>query len=156
MTDATPPDATPPDATPSGAAASDAAPLDVSGEALRAYFVRYAGAFEAFDAAAIAAHYAMPCLFVRGGQTEACLTVEALRESVESLLALHKTWDVRRARLAGVEVLEAAPGHVVARADWRLGRRGRIRWAYATTYVLTPHDEGAWRIASALTHDAPF
>ena len=141
---------TPPDPSVSASASPSA-----TADAMRAYFVRYADAFEAFDVDDIAAHYTMPCLFVRGGQTDACTSPEALRESIESLLALHKTWDVRRAKLKGVEVVEAAPLHLIVRADWRLGRKGRIRWAYSTTYVLVPDGSG-WRIASALTHDAPF
>ncbi|MEO0556596.1 MAG: hypothetical protein AAF170_00290 [Bacteroidota bacterium] len=129
---------------------------DVSTDTLRLYFERYAGAFEAFDASAIAEHYTMPCLFVRGGQPDVCTSPEALQVSIEALLDLHKTWDVRRAKLKTLEILETAPDHLIVRADWRLGRKGRIRWAYATTYVLVPTSDGDWRIASALTHDAPF
>lgn len=129
---------------------------EVSTDALRLYFERYAGAFEAFDASSIAGHFAMPCLFIRGGQPDVCTTNEALRVSVEALLDLHKTWDVRRAKLHSVTVLETGPNHLIVRIDWRLGRKGRIRWAYSTTYVLIPAKEGNWRIASALTHDAPF
>jgi ketosteroid isomerase-like protein len=129
---------------------------EVSTDTLRLYFERYAGAFETFDASAIAGHYAMPCLFIRGGQTDICASADALHVSVEALLDLHKTWDVRRAKLKALHVLETAPDHLIVRADWRLGRKGRIRWAYSTTYVLVPASEGDWRIASALTHDAPF
>lgn len=129
---------------------------EVSTDTLRLYFEHYAAAFETFDTDQIVAHYALPCLFVRGGQTDMCDSIDTLRVSVEALLDLHKTWDVRRARLKTIEVLESAPEHLIARADWRLGRKGRIRWAYATTYVLVPAEEDAWRIASALTHDAPF
>lgn len=129
---------------------------EISTDTLRLYFERYAGAFEAFNTEEIVAHYAVPCLFVRGGQTDVCASIDALRVSVEALLDLHKTWDVRRAKLKELSVLETAPEHLIVRADWRLGRRGRIRWSYATTYVLVPADEGEWRIASALTHDAPF
>ena len=129
---------------------------EVSTDALRLYFERYASAFETFDASAIAEHYAMPCVFIRGGQTDACTSSDALRVSVEALLDLHKTWDVRRAKLKKIDVLETAPEHLIVRADWRLGRKGRIRWAYSTTYVLIPASDGDWQIASALTHDAPF
>ena len=129
---------------------------EITTDALRLYFERYAGAFEAFDVDSIVAHYALPCLFIRGGQPEVSASEEALRVSVASLLDLHKTWDVRRAKLKKTEVLESAPDHMIVRADWRLGRKGRIRWSYSTTYVLVPAEEGNWRIASALTHDAPF
>lgn len=125
---------------------------------LRDYFSRYGAAFEAYDADAIAAHFALPALFVRDGVTVPVDSREALLESVEGLLALHRAWDVEKARVAHVTELESAPGHRIARVDWRLGRRvSRLGWTYATTYVLVPDDtEDGWQIAAALTHDAPF
>ncbi len=125
---------------------------------LRDYFKRYGDAFEAYDADAIASHFALPALFVRDGVTVHVDSREALMESVESLLALHRAWDVEKARVAHVTELEAAPGHRIARVDWRLGRRlSRLGWTYATTYVLVPDEtEDGWQIAAALTHDAPF
>lgn len=125
---------------------------------LRDYFMRYGAAFEAYDADAIAAFFALPALFVRDGVPVGVATPEALRESIDGLLALHRAWDVEKARVAYVEELEAAPGHRLARVDWRLGRRvSRLGWTYATTYVLVPDEtDDGWQIAAALTHDAPF
>ncbi len=125
---------------------------------LRDYFTRYGAAFEAYDADAIAAHFALPALFVRDGVPVGVSTPEALVESVDGLLALHRAWDVEKARVAAVTELERAPGHILARVDWRLGRRvSRLGWTYSTTYVLVPDDtDDGWRIAVALTHDAPF
>lgn len=128
---------------------------------LRLFFSRYGAAFEAFDAPLIADHYTLPALFVREGVPETVATAEALAESVEGLLALHRAWDVETARVASLAELERAPDHRVVRVGWRLGRRAsRLAWAYATTYVLVPdRRDGAprlWRLAAALTHDAPF
>ena len=125
-------------------------------DAVRAFFERYARAFEAFDAEFIAAGFVTPCLFVRDGHTEAAATPEAIAASVGHLLDLHRAWDVQTIRPDAVAVLEAGPAHVVARVDWTLGRsRSRLTWAYPTTYTLVPSD-GGWRIAAAVTHDAPF
>jgi hypothetical protein len=120
------------------------------------YFQRYAEAFEAFDADAIAACFTTPCLFVRDGSTEAASTVEAVTASVEALLALHRAWDVQTVHVTEVAVLETGPGHTIARVRWALSRAAnRVPWTYATTYTLVP--AGAdWRIAVAITHDAPF
>ena len=83
-------------------------------------------------------------------------TAEAVTESVEALLALHRAWDVQKVHPDGVEVLEDGPAHAVVRVEWQLGRpRTRLRWLFATTYTLVPTD-GGWRIAVAVTHDAPF
>lgn len=127
-------------------------------DALRAYFDRYAAAFEAYDAPAVVAHYAVPALFVRDGVPTTLDTPEGLLDSVERLLDLHRAWGVETSRVAGMTEIEAAPAHRVVRIDWRLGRRAsRLRWTYTTSYVLVPDpDETAWRIAAALTHDAPF
>ena len=125
-------------------------------EDVRPFFERYAAAFAAYDAEAIAAGYVLPCLFVRDAQTVAVATPEALDASVGQLLDLHRAWDVQTVRAAEVAVLEQGPGHALARVDWSLGRaKSRLRWQFATTYVLVPADDG-WRIASAVTHDAPF
>lgn len=131
-------------------------------DALRATFDRYAAAFEAYDAPAIAAHFAVPALLVRDGVPTTLGTPEGLLDSVERLLDLHRAWGVETSRVAGLTEIEAAPAHRVARVDWRLGRRAsRLRWTYTTTYVLVP-DGGSpdaapgWLIAAALTHDAPF
>ena len=106
---------------------------------VRTFFERYAAAFEAYDAAAIAACFATPCLFVRAGQTEAAADEAAVTASVEALLDLHRGWDVGRADPAEVAVLEEGPGHAIARVGWRLGRPGtRVEWAFATTYALVP------------------
>jgi hypothetical protein len=127
---------------------------------LRPFFERYGRAFEAHDAGAIAACYAVPCLLVRDGTTVAHETGGGVEASVRSLLDLHRAWDVQTARPADVVVLEATPGHTVARVDWRLGRKGsRLAWTYSTTYTLVPAANGAapdWRVAVAVTHDAPF
>ena len=123
---------------------------------LRAYFERYAAAFEAFDAAAIAGHYATPALLVRDGVPTTLASPEAVLDSVERLLDLHRAWGVETARVAAVAEVEAAPEHRIARVDWRLGRRAsRVRWTYTTTYVLVQADADG-RIVAALTHDAPF
>ena len=120
------------------------------------FFERYAEAFVAYDADAIAACYLTPCLFVRDGHTEALGSGGAVAESVEALLALHRAWDVQTVRPDEVEVLEDGPAHAVVRVDWKLGRpRTRLRWLFSTTYTLVPADDD-WRIAVAVTHDAPF
>lgn len=125
---------------------------------LQAYFERYAAAFEAYDAAAIAAHYAVPALLVRDGVPTTLDSPAAVRDSVERLLDLHRAWGVETSRVAAVAEVEAAPEHRIARVDWRLGRRAsRVRWTYTTTYVLVQAADGAdGLIAAALTHDAPF
>ena len=120
------------------------------------FFERYARAFEAYDTGAIVGVFTTPCLFVRDGTTEAVETPEALHESVEALLQLHRAWDVQKTRPRDVHVLEVTEGHAVVRVDWRLGRkRTRIRWGFSTTYTLVPGADD-WRIATAITHDAPF
>lgn len=125
-------------------------------EALAPFFEAYAQAFEAFDAPAIAAHFVTPCLFVREGATEAAGSTEAVAESAEALLALHRAWDVQHVRVAEITLLQHGPRHTMARVDWALSRRGsRMRWTYATTYTLVPGGDD-WRIAVAVTHDAPF
>lgn len=125
-------------------------------EALAPFFERYAQAFEAFDADAIAERFAVPCLFVRDGVTEAATSRQTVTDSVEALLALHRAWDVQRARIAEITLLQHGPHHTMARVDWALSRRGsRMRWTYATTYTLVPWGDD-WHIAVAVTHDAPF
>ena len=124
--------------------------------ALRAFFVRYGAAFETYDAAAVAAHFATPALLVRDGVPTALAEPADLLDSVERLLDLHRAWGVETARVAAVAEVEAAPEHRIARVDWRLGRRAsRVRWTYTTTYVLVQADADG-RIVAALTHDAPF
>ncbi|WP_420456339.1 hypothetical protein [Rubrivirga sp.] len=122
---------------------------------LGAFFEAYARAFEAYDADAIAACYVTPCLFVRDAETVVQDSAEGVVASVRSLLDLHRAWDVQRIRPAEVVTVEAGPAHAVARVGWRLGRaRSRVAWSFATTYTLVPND--GWRIAVAITHDAPF
>lgn len=123
---------------------------------LRPFFERYAAAFEAYDAGAVAAHFAVPALLVRDGVPATLDSDAAVLDSVERLLDLHRAWGVETSRVAGLTEIEAAPAHRLARVDWRLGRRAsRLRWTYSTTYVLVPAADD-WRIAAALTHDAPF
>jgi len=126
-------------------------------ETLRPFFERYAEAFEAYDADTVAGCFVMPCLFVRNGATEAVATRAGVVASVRELLALHRAWDVQTIAPAAVVVLEDGPRHALVRVDWRLGRtRSKMSWSFATTYALVPDAETDWRIAAALTHDAPF
>ncbi len=120
------------------------------------FFERYAQAFEAYDADAITAFFQTPCLFVRDGTTEASATPEDVAESVHELLALHRAWDVQTTAPDELAVLEEGTRHAIVRVGWKLGRtNSRVAWAFATTYTLVP-DGDDWRIASAITHDAPF
>ena len=120
------------------------------------FFGRYAQAFEAYDADAITSFFQTPCLFVRDGTTEASATPEEVAESVRDLLDLHRAWDVQTAAPGEVAVLEEGARHAIARVGWTLGRtNSRVAWTFATTYTLVPDDDD-WRIASAITHDAPF
>ena len=124
-------------------------------DAIDSFFDAYARAFEAYDADAIVACYVVPCLFVRDGQSVAVPSEAGVTESVAALLDLHRAWDVQTVRPDAVTVLEEGPGHTLTRVDWRLGRSAsRMGWSFATTYTLVPGD--AWRIAVAITHDAPF
>ena len=124
-------------------------------ESVRPFFEAYARSFAAYDAHAIAAAYVTPCLFVRDGVPVAVPGAAELAESVDALLALHRAWDIQTVRASEVTVLEQGPGHALARVDWRLGRtKSRMAWTFATTYTLVPGD--GWRIAVAITHDAPF
>lgn len=126
-------------------------------QSARAFFERYATAFEAFDAPAVAAQFVVPCLFVRDGATTVAAEAGAVETSVRELLTLHKAWDVQTIAPDAVVLLEDAPGHAIARVDWRLGRtRSKLSWSFSTTYTLVPSGDGDWRIAAAVTHDAPF
>lgn len=122
----------------------------------RAFFDRYGAAFEAYDAAVVASHFAVPALLVRDGVPTVLADDAAVLDSVERLLDLHRAWGVETCRVADLADIEAAPAHRLVRVNWRLGRRAsRLRWTYTTTYTLVPHGDD-WRIAAALTHDAPF
>ena len=124
-------------------------------ESVRPFFEGYARAFAAYDAGAIAGAYVTPCLLVRDGAPVAVSDAGALAASVDALLALHRAWDIQTVRASEVTLLEQGPGHALARVDWRLGRtESRMAWTFATTYALVPGD--GWRIAVAITHDAPF
>ena len=120
------------------------------------FFERYGRAFEAYDADAITEFFLTPCLFVRGGTTEASATPEEVAASVRALLDLHRAWDVQTAAPSEVTVLEEGDHHAIARVGWMLGRtNSRVAWSFATTYTLVAGPDD-WRIASAITHDAPF
>lgn len=124
-------------------------------ESVRPFFEAYARAFAAYDADAIAATYVTPCLFVRDGVPVAASDADGIAQSVDALLALHRAWDIQTVKASEVTLLEQGPGHALARVDWRLGRKkSRMAWTFATTYTLVPGD--GWRIAAAITHDAPF
>lgn len=123
---------------------------------VNSFFERYGQAFEAYDADAIAACFLTPCLFVRDGTTETSTTPDEVAASVRALLDLHRAWDVQTATPAEVTVLEEGGHHAIARVEWTLGRtNSRVAWAFATTYTLVAGADD-WRIASAITHDAPF
>lgn len=125
-------------------------------EGVRSFFDGYARAFAAYDADAIAACYVVPCLFVRDGQPVSAATEAELAASVAALLDLHRAWDVQTVRPDEVAVLEQGPDHATARVGWRLGRTtSRMAWTFATSYTLVPAGDG-WRVAVAVTHDAPF
>ncbi|HEX8297889.1 MAG TPA: hypothetical protein VF594_01910 [Rubricoccaceae bacterium] len=144
------------------AAAGHPAPDDAwDAEArIHAMLDAYGAAFEAYDAPAIAAHFAVPTLLVRDGTTTTLESPADVLDSVERLLDLHRAWGVETARIAALAIVETAPAHVIARVDWRLGRRAsRLRWTYTTSYVLVPGNgplPASPLIAAALTHDAPF
>jgi hypothetical protein len=117
------------------------------------YFEGYASAYDAFDAAAIAAHFAVPSYILHQDRAApAFATREALVANMERLNAINRESRYGRATFAPPSVIAFAPGHVLATVPWTIRDvDGAVLWRFTCTYNLVLQDDG-WKIVVCTNH----
>ena len=121
-----------------------------------AFFQSYVGAFEAFDARAIAGHFAFPCHMTSETGGEPDLRVipdeEGWRADVEGLVGFYRSAGVATARMLSASSTPLADGVEQAAIHWMLeDAGGGDVYDFHALYTLVAR-AGALRIA-ALAHD---
>jgi hypothetical protein len=122
---------------------------------IRTFFDSYRRAFERFDAAAIADHFAFPAHLRADGSKPELFVVRDRRawvEQLERFLGGYRALDVASARILGIAATELSPSLAHAAVRWRLGdSAGRTLYEFVSGYTLV-RVTGALRIA-AIAHD---
>lgn len=123
-------------------------------EELHRLFAAYAHAFDAFDAAGIAAFYHLPCLMVRASSVALFTTCDALQKNMEDLLAMHRLQDFGTAEFADLHVVDLEDALAIVAVTWTIHTRAHaVLWQFGTTYNLLRTTDG-WKILVATTHTA--
>jgi ketosteroid isomerase-like protein len=117
------------------------------------FFASYRAAFDRLDAAAIAAHYAVPSILCtptgRVAWTDPAAVIENMRQVCERYRAggyRHASWET---------VVDGARGASHATVDllWTVEREGGLPpWRFRTGYELQRVD-GAWRIVLCVAYE---
>ena len=126
---------------------------------IAAFFESYRAAFERFDAAKIADHFAFPCHVTGDGEPIALLPVADKASWVaqlERLLGMYRAIGVSTARLAGLEVSELSPRLFQAAVHWKLfDAQARPLYAFEAVYTLALVDDDRLRVAAIAHNEMP-
>jgi len=117
------------------------------------YFEGYAHAYDTFDAAGIAAHFAVPSYILHPDRaTPAFATRAALVANMERLNAINRESRYGRATFASPGVVAFAPNLAQATLPWTIRDvDGGVLWRFTCTYNLVRHDDG-WKIVVCTNH----
>jgi hypothetical protein len=132
--------------------------LSETATAIAAFFESYRSAFERFDSAAVADHFAFPC-HVTGDGDPVTLSPVGDKQlwigQLERLLGMHRAVGVTSARLAGLEVSELSPRLYQAAVHWKLfDASGRPLYGFEAVYTLAIV-EGGLRVAAIAHNEMP-
>ncbi len=136
------------------ATALAAAPPALAAEIGR-FFADYAAAYDAFDASAIARHFAVPSYILHPDRdTAAFTTADALHANMERVNAINRAHDYGRAEPGPLTVTAFAPSLVLAMVPWTIRTRaGAILWRFTCSYQLARRADG-WKILVCVNHAA--
>ena len=125
----------------------------MTAEQVTDYFSRYAEAFDAFDAEAIAGFYHVPCMLVRPGSVVAFSTADEVIANMHALVSFYRSRGYRRASFGGVRSVVLDDGLVLATVPWtiHLGEPGALE-AFRNTYELIDL-HGKWGIIVSTMHE---
>jgi hypothetical protein len=117
------------------------------------FFEGYASAYDAFDAAAIAAHFAVPAYILHQDRAApAFATREALVANMERLNTINRESRYGRATFAPPFVVAFAPTLVQATVPWTVHDvDGGVLWRFTCTYNLIRTDD-SWKIVLCTNH----
>ena len=117
------------------------------------YFARYAAAFDAFDAEAIAEFYHLPCMLVRSGGVVAFSAREEVLANMQALVSFYRSRGYRRASFDEVRVVSLGGGLLLATVPWtiHLSAAGAVE-SFRNTYELIEM-HGRWGIIVSTMHD---
>jgi len=117
------------------------------------YFKGYARAYDAFDADAIAGHFAVPSYILHADRGSAGFTTHAaLVANMERLNAINREARYGRAAFAPPHIAAFAPTLVQATVPWIIHDvDGAVLWQFKCTYSLFRSDAG-WKIVLCTNH----
>ncbi len=111
---------------------------------IQRFFGRYAAAYNARDAAAVASHISAPSLLIE--KTATVWSTEAdILAAVNRLLRSYQVGGFVLAHLALEQVVELGSDDAVVEVAWTIERRDAPPWRFRTGYNLH-RAEGRWRI----------
>ena len=121
---------------------------------LEPFFERYAAAFDAFDAQAVAAFLHCPCLMVNAEHVVPLTTPDAILANMRAVLRHHRAQGYARAAVSDVTELARSEGLAIVRVRWRVHRADEtLLWDWLNSYQLVrAADADGWRIAVSTTH----
>jgi ketosteroid isomerase-like protein len=118
------------------------------------FFARYAAAFDARDAAAIASFYHVPCLLIRSGSAVAFQTADALAANLRALVESYASQGYERATFAESAVVFLDRDFALVTVPWTIELRGAgATQSFRNTYELALL-AGRWGIVVSTQHAA--
>jgi hypothetical protein len=117
------------------------------------FFAGYANAYDTFDAARIAAHFAVPSYILHPDrEANGFATREALVANMEHVNAINREHRHGRAAFGPIAVIAFAPTLVLATVPWTIRNLdGDVLWEFTCTYNLAKRVDG-WKILVCTNH----
>lgn len=116
-----------------------------------AFLDSYASAFNAQDADAIAAHFALPCILIDGDPI-LWATPDQVVANMQRLIGLYRESGFRAAGYAIDALLPQGADALVLNLLWTLTRDPRPQWQFRTGYTLRRIDD-AWKITFCMAYE---
>ncbi|MCW0235837.1 MAG: hypothetical protein OJJ21_19725 [Ferrovibrio sp.] len=119
---------------------------------LQAFFDSYRAAFDRLDAAAIAAHFAVPGMLIDGAP-RVWTRPEDILANMVALVALYRDGGYAGASCSLAELLLQGADNAVANLVWTVARReGLAPWRFRTGYTLHRFADG-WKIVLCTAYE---
>ncbi len=118
---------------------------------ITAFFDSYRAAFDALDARAVAAHFAVPSMLIDEKAYTWATEADVIAD-IEKLLTLYRNSGFVSATYEVANSLPQGEDGVTANLFWTITRRSGLPWRFHTGYTLRRFDD-QWKIVLCIAYE---
>lgn len=119
---------------------------------IQSFFSGYCAAYNRFDAAEIARHFALPSMLVDKNLV-IWTTEDEISENMRRLLAVYRDGGYKHATYTIEGTMVQGDDNVVVNVSWHIERSDKAPWSFCTGYNLRRVNNGRWKIILCTAYD---